>query len=521
VSTDATRIALSTPLNGIPWLGALTLVVAGALQTLTFAPFNLWWLGPVSVFLILLVTIPAAPGQLFRAGWFTGLGLFATGASWVYISISEYGNTSIPIAILLTVLFVMGLALFHALAFWFWGKLAKESAVRRLILFPAVWILGDWLRGWLLTGFPWLYLGTAHTDGPLAGLAPLTGVHGVTFWVTVTGVAAYAAGWLFLRQRRAMAGLVLALTFVPWIAAPAMNRVDWTGISEQPITFAAMQGNIPQQVKWDPDFLRDQIVTYLTLTENHWDTDLILWPETAIPITQDQAGKIIEHIDGKLGENSTLITGIPWYGFSDRIEDFTYHNSIMAIGNGGGMYHKQKLVPFGEYVPLQGLLRGLIGFFDLPMSSFSPGPGRQGPLKVNGIDVMPFICYEVAYPDFVAFNSRAAGLLLTISNDGWFGDSIGPLQHLQIARMRALETGRYMLRGTNNGVTAIINEKGQITGRIPQFERATLTGEVFTATGSTPYMRTGSWPVLTLAAILIVFVRERVIPKARDEDGAG
>ncbi|MDY6816304.1 MAG: apolipoprotein N-acyltransferase [Pseudomonadota bacterium] len=521
MSTDATRIALSTPLNGIPWLGALTLVVAGALQTLTFAPFNLWWLGPVSVFLILLVTIPAAPGQLFRAGWFTGLGLFATGASWVYISISEYGNTSIPIAILLTVLFVMGLALFHALAFWFWGKLAKESAVRRLILFPAVWILGDWLRGWLLTGFPWLYLGTAHTDGPLAGLAPLTGVHGVTFWVTVTGVAAYAAGWLFLRQRRAMAGLVLALTFVPWIAAPAMNRVDWTGISEQPITFAAMQGNIPQQVKWDPDFLRDQIVTYLTLTENHWDTDLILWPETAIPITQDQAGKIIEHIDGKLGENSTLITGIPWYGFSDRIEDFTYHNSIMAIGNGGGMYHKQKLVPFGEYVPLQGLLRGLIGFFDLPMSSFSPGPGRQGPLKVNGIDVMPFICYEVAYPDFVAFNSRAAGLLLTISNDGWFGDSIGPLQHLQIARMRALETGRYMLRGTNNGVTAIINEKGQITGRIPQFERATLTGEVFTATGSTPYMRTGSWPVLTLAAILIVFVRERVIPKARDEDGAG
>lgn len=514
MSSNATRTTLSTPLNGIPWLGALTLIVAGALQTLTFAPFNLWWLGPVSVFLILLVTIPAAPGQLLRAGWFTGLGLFATGASWVYISISEHGNTSIPIAILLTVLFVMGLALFHALAFWFWGKLAKESAVRRLILFPAIWILGDWLRGWLLTGFPWLYLGTAHTDGPLAGLAPLTGVHGVSFWVTVTGVATYAAGWLFLRQRRIASGAVLGLALIPWIVAPAMNRIEWTEISDQPTTFAAMQGNIPQQVKWDPDFLRDQIVTYLTLTEDHWDTDLILWPETAIPITQDQAGKIIEHIDGELGENSTLITGIPWYGFSDRVEDFTYHNSIMAIGNGGGMYHKQKLVPFGEYVPLQGLLRGLIGFFDLPMSSFSKGPEWQEPLTANGINIMPFICYEVAYPDFVAFNSRGAGLLLTISNDGWFGDSIGPLQHLQIARMRALETGRYMLRGTNNGVTSIINEKGQITTRIPQFERATLTGEVFTATGSTPYMQTGSWPVLTLAAILVVFVRERVIPKS-------
>ena len=154
----------------------------------------------------------------------------------------------------------------------------------------------------------------------------------------------------------------------------------------------------------------------------------------------------------------------------------------------------------------------LIGFFDLPMSDFSRGPEWQDPLKANGVNVMPFICYEVAYPDFVAFNARGAGLLLTISNDGWFGDSIGPLQHLQIARMRALETGRYMLRGTNNGVTAIINNRGQLTETIPHFERATLTGEVFTATGSTPYMQTGSWPVLTLAVILIVFVRERVIP---------
>jgi len=249
------------------------------------------------------------------------------------------------------------------------------------------------------------------------------------------------------------------------------------------------------------------------MTEEHWDKDIILWPETAIPIPQDQAGKIIDHIEERLGENSTLISGIPWYGYSGEIEDYTFHNSILAAGGGEGMYHKQKLVPFGEYVPLQGLLRGLIGFFDLPMSSFTPGPGQQSGLSATDTRLMPYICYEVAYPDFVAFNARNTGMLVTISNDGWFGDSIGPLQHLQLARMRALETGRYMLRGTNNGVTAIINEKGQITERIPQFQRAVLTGEVFSATGSTPYMQTGSWPVLTLAVILIVFVRERVIPK--------
>jgi apolipoprotein N-acyltransferase len=498
-----------------PWFLAVLLILAGAAQTLTFSPFNWWWLGPVSVLLVLLCCLPLNATKLFRAGWLVGLGLFGSGASWVYVSISEHGNTSVPVAILLTVVFVAGLALFHGLAFWAWGKLAKDSTVRRLILFPAIWILGDWIRGWLLTGFPWLYLGTAHVDGPLGGFAPLVGVHGLSFWVTVTGCGAVACWWLIRNLRYASAAIVAVVTLLPWLTGPALSAKNWTDLSQEPTSFAAMQGNIPQQIKWDPDFLRDQIVAYLEMTGGHWNKDLILWPETAIPISQDKAGAIIDRISDELGEDSTLITGIPWYGFSDRIEDFTFHNSVMAIGNGGGIYHKQKLVPFGEYVPLQQWLRGLIGFFDLPMSSFSPGPSDQAPLKAGGINIMPFICYEVAYSDFVAFNAYNTGLLLTISNDGWFGDSIGPLQHLQIARMRALETGRYMLRGTNNGVTAIIDHKGQITESIPQFERAVLTGEVYAAEGSTPYMRSGSWPVLTLAAILIVFVRERVIPKIK------
>lgn len=495
------------------WLGAVLLLIAGGLQTLTFAPYYLWWLGPVSILLMLLVCIPLASGQLFRAGWLAGLGLFASGASWVYVSISEYGNTGQLVAIVLTALFVAGLALFHGLAFWFWGRLARSSAVRRLLLFPAIWLLGDWLRGWVLTGFPWLYLGTAHTDGPLAGLAPLGGVHLVTLAITATAVAAYGALWLILQARHRLAVTLVVAGLLPWLIAPALNRIDWTTLAQEPTSVAAMQGNIPQQLKWDPEFLKDQIVAYLGMTEDHWNTDIILWPETAIPIPQDKAGKIIDHINERLGDSSTLITGIPWYGFSERSEGFTFHNSIIALGAGEGIYHKQKLVPFGEYVPLEKYLRGLIGFFDLPMSSFTPGPKNQPALTANGLKVMPFICYEVAYPDFLARNAVNTDLLLTISNDGWFGDSIGPLQHLQLARMRALETGRYMLRGTNNGVTAIIDNKGQITRRIPQFERAVMTGEIYRASGSTPYMVTSSWPVLTFALILIVFVRERVIPK--------
>ncbi|MGO1233854.1 MAG: apolipoprotein N-acyltransferase, partial [Marinobacter sp.] len=183
MSHDNLHHPLNLSFTNNSWLSPVILLIAGALQTLTFSPFHFWWLGPVSIFLILLVTLNQASTKLFRAGWFVGLGLFGSGVSWVYVSISEHGNTSVPVAVTLMVLFIAGLALFHGLAFWFWGKLAKENLVRRLILFPAIWVLGDWLRNWLLTGFPWLYLGTAHTDGALAGLAPLTGVHGITFWV--------------------------------------------------------------------------------------------------------------------------------------------------------------------------------------------------------------------------------------------------------------------------------------------------------------------------------------------------
>lgn len=507
------RHPLNLPFFNNPWVCAAVLVVAGALQTLTLTPFNLWWLGPVSIALILLVTVHQRPTALFRSGWLVGVGLFASGVSWIYISISEHGNTGTAIAVVLMALFIAGVALFHGLAFWFWGKLAKQSPIRRLLLFPAIWVLGDWLRNWLLTGFPWLYLGTAHTDGPLAGLAPVLGVHGVTFMITLTGAAAYAIAWLLLTGHRRYAGLTLMAGLLPWIVGPILHQVSWTQLADEPVSVAAVQGNIPQQIKWDPEFQRKQMTTYLELSRDYWQKDLVIWPETAIPVPQDQAGELIHYIDGQLGEQSTLITGIPWYGYSADVEDYTFHNSIMATGNGEGMYHKQKLVPFGEYVPMAGVLRGIIGFFDLPMSNFTPGPEYQSPLQANGTRVMPYICYEVTYPDFVAFNARGAGLLLTVSNDAWFGDSIGPLQHLQMARMRALETGRYMLRATNNGVTAIIDNRGRIRERIPQFERAVLTGEAYSASGSTPYMQTGSWPVLTLAIILVVFVRERVIPK--------
>lgn len=505
----------SNPLARTPrWLNYLILLLAGAVQTLTLSPWEWWWAGPISAALMVFAALPLASRKLFLGGWVAGLGLFGSGVTWIYISISEYGNTSTLIAVTLMSLFVAGLALVHGLAFWFWGKLAKDHQMRRLILFPAIWVLADWIRGWLMTGFPWLYLGTGHVDGPLAGWAPIIGVHGVTLIIMATGAALYGLHGLIRCKQMGRAAVLGMCTIALWLSGPALNLIQWTKVSDNTLSFATMQGNIPQQMKWDPDFLRDQLIIYLGLTEEDWNKDIILWPETAIPITQDEAGPIIEHIHSKLGENSTLISGIPWHTYSADKEDYTFHNAIMAIGNGGeGVYHKQKLVPFGEYVPLEQWLRGIIGFFDLPMSSFSRGPEYQEPLVAGEARLTPAICYEVAYADFVARNARRGNVLVTISNDGWFGDSIGPLQHLQMARMRALETGRYMLRGTNNGVTAVIDNKGQITGQIPQFERSLMTGKIRTVSGNTPFMLAGSWPVIILIAILIVFVRERVIPK--------
>lgn len=509
----------STPANGthdqqpLTWVRALGLLLAGGVQTLTLAPFDLHWLGPVSILLILLILLPVDGRRFFRAGWCLGLGLFGSGASWIYVSISEFGNTSAPIAVLLTVLFVAGLSLLPAATFWAWARLAGPTLLRRLILFPALWVLADWVRGWLLTGFPWLYLGTAQVDGPLAGLAPIAGVHGVTFIIAVTG-AVLCSLWMTLRAGRKLSAtaLVLSLTVI-WGGSAFLGKLDWTQRGQTPLTIAAVQGNIPQQMKWDPDFLQHQIEVYLKLTSEDWQRDLILWPETAIPVPQNQAGGLISFINERLGDSSTLVTGIPWYGFVSDVQNNAFRNAIMATGNGQGTYYKQKLVPFGEYVPLQNWLRGIIGFFDLPMSDFVPGPPNQPPLQVGDTNVMPYICYEVAYADFVAHNARDTGLLITISNDGWFGHSIGPLQHLQMARMRALETGRFMIRATNNGITAIIDDHGRIQTRIPQFERGVMRGKVHTVTGTTPFMTTGSWPVLILALILIVFARPRVIPR--------
>ncbi|WP_447555815.1 apolipoprotein N-acyltransferase [Vreelandella sp. EE22] len=467
----------------------LAALVAGGFTTLTAAPFGLWWLGPVAVGLLFFGTRHLTPAQAALKGWAYGIGLFATGASWVYVSIHDYGYTGVPLAVVLTALFVVVLALFYALMLWVYRRFA--GAHLRFLSFAGIWVLGEVLRTYLFTGFPWLLLGSGFVDSPLASWAPLGGVYLLSLLVALSGTL----GVYVLRRRFWMALPLAAIWLIP-LALPAL----WTTPASQPSRVALLQGNLSQLIKWTPEGQRTAANIYSDLTrEVADDVDLIIWPETAVPMFEYQARPVLERLQATLSPTTALMTGIVQLDEQNR-----YFNSVIGVGNVTGSYQKEHLVPFGEYLPLESVLRGAISFFDLPMSSFASGDSIQAPMQAGDIRIGNAICYEIIYPQLVASRALESDVIVTVSNDTWFGASIGPHQHLQMARLRALENGRFVLRATNNGITAIIDARGNLVDRIPQFETTTLTGEFYAMEGQTPFTRMGSLPIWLLAALMSV-----------------
>ncbi len=458
---------------------------AGALLTLAFAPFGFWPLTLLLPLLLWWLLIGQSFTQSLIRGWLFGLGFFGTGVSWVYVSIHVHSATPAPIAVIMTLAFVSALAVFFAVQAGLWQRFFAGRF--GLLNWAALWVGFEALRSYLFSGFPWLLLGTAHLHSPLAGWAPITGVFGVS------ALALLLSGLLFNGFKPAQTRLVrtacfslsLFLLFAGW----GLTQQTWTQAEGEPLTAGLVQGNIPQANKWNPAYRQGIIQTYRSLSTEAGAVDLLIWPETALPLFPDSAKPLLEAIaqSGELG----LITGLA----SPSARAGRHHNSLITAGKAQGTYHKVQLVPFGEYLPLEDQLRGLVDFFNLPMSTFIPGPLHPAHLTSHGTRIAPLICYEVAYPDFSARQAKASHWLLTVSNDAWFGRSIGPLQHLQIAQFRALETQRPMLRATNNGVTAFINHRGQIEKRLPQFEAGVLTGSFQPRSGMTPFMHTGSWPI--------------------------
>tara|TARA_B110000503_G_scaffold37745_2_gene61714 strand:+ start:11976 stop:13487 length:1512 start_codon:yes stop_codon:yes gene_type:complete len=465
--------------------------LVGALVTLSLAPFDIWPAGILSCALFAHLLCTCSWQQGLWRGWLYGFGMFGSGVSWIYVSIHVHGNATIPLAAGLTVLFCAGLALFHALFAWLYVKLVRPLPGGMLVGFPALWVLFEWLREWVLTGFPWLYLGYAHVETWISGWAPITGVFGLSFICAMSGTCLFLA-W---RNRKAVSCTTYAVVLITlWGGGAILKPTQWVGqANERPITVVIVQPNVQQEHKWDPQWYGPILQQLSDATDPLLGNDIVIWPESAIPNYFQRAQGFLEPISQRAAAaGTTLITGVPFRAPGSP----AYYNSIAALGAGSGIYHKQRLVPFGEYVPLEDQLRGLIDFFDLPMSGFSSGPAVQKPLSAGPYRVAPFICYEIVYGDLVAKNAQDAELLVTISNDSWFGDSIGPWQHLQIAQMRGRENGRYVLRATNNGISAIIDHQGRILKRTDQFIATTLTGQVEAMLGNTPFSSFGNTPMI-------------------------
>ncbi|MFP4131592.1 MAG: apolipoprotein N-acyltransferase [Thiohalospira sp.] len=468
--------------------------LAGAATVGAFAPFELLPLAVLGPAVLLWLWQGATVGAAARRGFAFGLGLFGAGVHWVWVSIHTFGHTPAVLAGGLTLVFVVVLAGYFALQGAAGAWLARRLDARGvpatallLVLHPALWVLVEWLRGWLFTGFPWLQLGYAAGEGPLAGWVPILGVFGAS------ALLALSAGLLVRLLRPPRRAPVIALA-VLWLASPLLGLVAWTEPTGERHSVAMVQGDVDQDEKWQPANRGWILERYARLSRQHAGADLVLWPETAVPAFYQQVSDtVLEPLAEELAEEgSELVVGSPRRG------EAGYYNVLERVG-AEERYTKHHLVPFGEYLPFDAWLRGLIDFFDLPMSDFRAGAPRQPPLAAGGMEMGVSICYEDAFGGEVRGPLPAAGVLVNVSNDAWWGDTVGPHQHLEIAAFRALEAGRPMLRATNNGITARIDHRGRVAERLPQFETAVMTTEVAPRSGATPWVQWGNAPVVVVA----------------------
>lgn len=477
------------------WACCLTALLLGALTTLTFAPFGLWWLAPLlcAPLFGLLRSTTVKRGMLL--GYCYGFGLFASGASWVYVSIHDIGGSPMPLALVMTVLFVAGLALFYLIVAAFYRLLSPRVSCLEPLTFAAAWTLGEVFRGWFLTGFPWLLLGTSQVEGPLAGYAPLGGVFLISFIIALSG----ALLWQLFTRRRYRLALPLIALWVVGLVLPTR----WLDAEPRALSVALVQGDLPQTMKWSIGGVQNAVNRYLDLTrEQASDAELVVWPEVALPLTEDDARSIFATAQSTMRPHSTLISGILTRQATGTFNSAVAYDQSAPQGMLRTEYAKHRLVPFGEYVPLPGLLQPIIQLLGLPAPYVIQGPANQQPLQADALRIGMAICYEIAYPDLVRDQARRSNVLMTISNDSWFGHSIGPLQHMQMAQMRALENNRYLLRDTSNGWTGVIGPDGKLISDIPRFEPGVLHAQIHPMQGETLFTRTGSLPIILFSIVL-------------------
>jgi apolipoprotein N-acyltransferase len=478
-------------------------LLAGAVLPLAFAPFGWLWLAPLSYAVLLYSWKDVPSGRGFALGFVYGCASFGGGTYWTYIAVREMGGAPIAVALFLTVGLTMVCAAFVGAAGFIAARWFKTSgAAARLVTLPALFVLCEWARGWMFTGFGWLSAGYSQTTSWLMGYAPVLGLHGMSWAVLVTAgalVTVFEAATAAREPTRTRYAGVLAAVLVVaavWVGGLAARAHRWTTPQARAISIALLQGAITQDLKWKPEQLKDTLELYARLTTQNLGMDLIVWPEAAVPTLIDYVG---DYVDGlrkaSAQRGSTVLLGILRADPESKREQ----NVVVALTRPTQTYVKRHLVPFGEYFPVPPFIRSWMRLMNLPYTDIMAGAPNQPLLDVAGQQIAVTICYEDVFGAEQLRYLPDATLLVDVSNDAWFGDSIAPHQHLQIAQVRAAEVGRYLLRATNTGVTAVVDDAGRVEATLPQFKPAVLKATVRGFEGATPYALVGNWAVVLLA----------------------
>lgn len=470
---------------------------AGAIFTLSFAPLGCYLVAPLLILPLLIACLYSPPRSAARFAFSFGSGLFLFGTYWLYTSIHVFGRAPLWIAIVLMLGLVVIMAGWFALIGWLTATLTRGRVGRLVLAAPAVWVAVEWFRGWFLTGFPWLSLGYSQIDSPLAGWLPLGGVYTASFLAVLSAAAFIMVLTASGRARR----IALALTVLPWLAGAGLGIVTWTAPAGRAVKATIVQGGVSQDRKWLPEQFLPTLRLYRDSVADHADSDLILWPEVAIPAVIDEVEEYLDSFQPALQDSGrSLLLGV-----LERDNGDIYNSVLMLDGKERQIYRKRHLVPFGEFFPVPDRVREWMRLMSLPNSDMTAGDAEQPLLTTaKGQQLAVAICYEDAYGTEQLYALPDATMLINVSNDAWFGESIAPHQHLEIARVRSLEAGRFTIRATNNGISAFIGPRGEILQTAPQFEYATLTAEVTPMGGSTPYAVLGNWPIIGLSVFLIL-----------------
>src|SRR3989338_320474 len=480
----------------------LIALLSGAALTLAFSPFDVYVFAFIVPAVLLFLWLQQTVKHAFFSGWLFGVGFFATGTSWIYVSIHQFGNTSSFLAGLITALFVVILGLYFACFGYIFKKwFSKKSPAQQCLLaFPVLWVLFEYARGFLFTGFPWILLGYAQLTTPLHSYAPLIGVYCLSL---LTVLFSGALVLLATHHSSLIKSMSLLIIFIFSGFGFAMNHHAWTKPAGKPLKISLIQGNIAQTIKWQASMAEKNINVYRTLTASHWSSKLIVWPEAAFPVVAENATQIIQVLSNTAKQHhSNILFGVPLY----HRDTNTYYNGILLIGDNRGEYLKRHLVPFGEYTPLPNFFGKIMARFNIPMSDFSKGPRSQPDLTVQSIQIAPFICYEITFPSAVLRHAEKSNLLVTVSDDSWFGKSVALAQHLQMAQMRSLETGRPQLFVSNTGITAFILPDGKLSKAAPIDQRIVLTNIVQPMTGKTPLMHWRYYFVDGLMVLMLILL---------------